>query len=198
MVGVTMVDEVEQIRPPLVARLEQALAHGRPDLVVVTAGSVRDRLGLAAHRRILSAYQLTGRLSDADGADLDSALEGTARYAILARVEKNTAYTRTQGGVRLGNTGNSYGYIKLAVATRSAEVRVTLYDLRERREVYAVVHASSIDNVPPDSIWRLPRRPVIPDLNEPRDPKFVDPVEIPGLAETLIEGFVAFVAELPR
>ena len=198
VVGVTMVDEVEQIRPPLVAEFEHALERGRPDLVVVSAGGVRDRLGLAAYRRILSAYQRTGSLLRADGAELDSVLEGTARFAVLARVEKDVLHTRMQGRVNLSNRTGSYGEVGVAVTTRHAKVRITMYDLSTRREVLAVVYTSSSENAPPDSVWRLPRRPVVPEPESAPNPRFAPPTETPGLAETLIEGFATFVEELPR
>ncbi len=198
VVGVTMVDEVEQIRPPLVAELERALERGRPDLVVVSAGSVRDRLGLADYRGILSAYQLTGKLRHSDGAKLDSVLEGTARFAVLARVEKDVLHTRMQGNVNLTNRNTSYGRVEVGVTTRQAKVRVTMYDLHARREVLAIVYASSSENAPPDSVWQLPRRPVIPTPGSAADRERYEPAETPDLAETLIEGFARFVEELPR
>src|SRR5512143_3309724 len=62
VVSIVKKEEVEQVRPPLIAALEAELARGRPDLRLIPADRVAAALGLPAYRHLLSAYQASGSL----------------------------------------------------------------------------------------------------------------------------------------
>jgi hypothetical protein len=194
VVGMTMVDEVEQIRPPLVAALEQTLGESRPDLPFRTAEAVRDSLGIPASRALLMAYQRKAKLDDATMVDLSARLPGI-RFAIVGRVEKTSEHLPPpprSGEIAYG------GPIGSRTTSRDARVRLALYDLTRRRVVLEAIYASSSENSLPDSIARLPERRRAPPPGV--DPGVaVNPLPgVPSLANALIEGFRAFAYDLPR
>jgi len=195
VVGVTMVEEVEQVRPPLIAALERVLGETRPDLPFRSAASVRDTLGLAASRKVLSAYQLDGRLDKAALTDLAKRLGGGTRFAIFGRVEKTSEHYPApprRGEIDYG------GSIGSRTTRRDARVRLTLYDLARARVAFEAVYASSSENSLPDSIASLPERRLTPPPGvDPGVPVNPQP-GVPSLAEALIEGFRAFATDLPR
>ncbi len=202
IVGVTVIEEVEQVRPPLVAALEAVMREARPDLPFRSAGEVRDSLGLPVYRRILSAYQSAGKLTEPERLELAARLGEVVRFALLARVDKNVvrfprarrAYNARYGD-RSGAASSDFG---TRAASRDARVRVTLYDLASGSEAWAADYASSSDNVLPDSVPRLPERLLVPRPGEPGELPLEPTPEAPSLARALIEGFRAFAADLPH
>ncbi|MEK7348883.1 MAG: hypothetical protein AABZ94_08420 [Candidatus Eisenbacteria bacterium] len=140
IVSVTVKEEVEQVRPPLNAALERVLRETRPDLRVKSADATRDSLGLPEYRRILSAYQLKGKLTDADRRGRALRLRGSARFALLARVDKDIVRlppNRTSSSLRYGAASPSFG---TQSASRDARVRVTIYDLETGVEAWVAVY----------------------------------------------------------
>lgn len=198
IVGVTKIDEVEQIRPPLIATLEQVLRESRPDLPFRTADTVRDSLGLSQYRRILSAYQSAGKLSDGDRGVLAARLRGSARFALLARVDKDAVRLPPARRSATGAYGAGSPQFGTRAASRDTRVRVNLYDLQTGAEAWSAIYASSTDNVLPDSVSRLPNRLLLPRQGSPMEVPIEPLPETPTLAQALIEGFRAFVADLPK
>lgn len=196
VVGVTMVDEVEQVRPPLIEALEKVLRQERPDLPFRTAASVRDSLGPAEYRRLLAAYQSEGKLTDADRGALAAKLRASARYAILARVEKDAVRLPPGGRSVFSDPGAANSTFATRAASRDARFRVTVYDLSTGSEVWAAVYASSTEHVVPDSIPPIPDKLIIRPPGDRERPPDALP-EAPSLASALVEGFRAFVADLP-
>jgi len=200
VVGVTVVDEVEQVRPPLVAALESTLATSRVDLPFRRAASVRDSLGLAAYRRILLAYQSSGTLPPVDLAELSARLGPGVRFALVARVDKNSLHVyeslRHQQESAYGMSGPMTTPPKV---TRDARVRVTLYDLADRRPAWEAVYASSSENAAPDSLVNPPRRVRFeaPGGSAVSRGAIPDAPEAPTLATALMEAFRAIAADLP-
>jgi hypothetical protein len=201
VVGVTVVDEVEQVRPPLVAALESTLATSRADLPFRRAGSVRDSLGLLAYRRILLAYQSSGTLGPADMAELGARLGPGARFALVARVEKNAV--SAFGSISRQQTESTYGMSGPMTTPprvfRDARIRVTLYDLVDRSLAWEAVYASSSKNETPDSLVNPPRRVKFeaPDASADSRGVIPDSPDAPTLAEALMEAFRALAADLP-
>lgn len=198
--SVTVVDEVEQKRPPLVAALERALAADRPDLPFRHAESVKDALGLAAYRRILSAYQSSGRLTAAEQSDLRAALGTGTRYVVLARVEKDAI---RESGRRPRTSPYEQpppAAMSFITISRDARVRVTLFDLLRSRVAFEASYASSSDNAPADSLPKPPRRPsaAVGDARVVDPPEGAPDLSAPDLADALVEAFHAFAADLPR
>lgn len=201
IVGVTVIEEVEQVRPPLVAALEAVMREARPDLPFRSAGEIRDSLGLPSYRRILSSYQSAGRLTESECRELAGRLRGRARFALLARVDKNAIRlprARRAYDQRYGQSSGAASDFGSRSASRDTRLRVTLYDLVNAREAWAAIYASSSDNVLPDSVPRLPERLIVPRPGASGALPLEPVPEAPSLARALIEGFRAFAADLPR
>jgi len=203
LVGMTVVDEVEQVRPPLVAALESTLVNSRPDLPLRRAAEIRASLGLPDYRRILLAYQSAGTLSLEELAELGSRFGSSARFALFGRVEKNSV--NVSGGrphadpSMSGMTGMSGPIVTPPDVRRDARVRFTLFDLAERGLAWEGVYASSSKQEPPDTTVNPPRRARFEaEGQSARTPEpMPDVPEAPSLAEALGEAFRALAADLP-
>jgi hypothetical protein len=201
VLGVTVVDEVEQVRPPLVAALESTLVTSRPDLPFRRAGSVRDTLGLAAYRRILFAYQSSGALAPADLGELSARLGTGARFLLVARVEKSSV--NVSGAPAKSDAQSPYGISGSMrpppSVTRDARVRIALYDLADRNTAWEAVYSSSSEHAAPDSLVNPRRRVRVEAPGGSADSRELIPEspETPSLAEALMEAFRALAADLP-
>jgi hypothetical protein len=205
LVGITVLDEVEQLRPPLVSTFEKVLAAMRPDLPIRRAVETREALGLPAYRKLLFAYQETGKLEPEQIAEIGKGIGSRTRYAILARVEKNSV--RASGVAPSPSSTTSGPPTSMPsppTLSRDARIRFTIYDLGQAREVFQATYISSSDNRTADpayapfekgppkidpntSTGRVVTRESIPDQSP----------ESPSLAEALIEGYRAFALDLP-
>jgi len=198
LVGVTVVDEVEQIRPPLVEAMERSLLYWRPDIAVTSAGRIRDQLGLPVYRRMLAGFQQSGSLTEADRVALSAALHNVARYLILARVEMDAIKARGRGTFSSSRTSGTYGSIGVGVSSRNTKVRVLLYDTAVGRTIRSAVYTSSSDFVPPAGMPAAPPRPrvILRQGYEPEPPYDPTP-HLPTLVDALLEAFRAFAQDLP-
>lgn len=191
--GVTVIEEVEQVRPPLIAGLEQVLRTDRPDLPFREAASVRGALGLPAYRRLLMAYQTTATLKPEELAEFKTALGPGTRYVLLARVDKISVSESGRPGQFAPAMANDFYAIR-----RDAKIRFTLFDLTTARAAFEGTYASSSQNTVPDSS-RVRNAPLRPGegtvLTTPR----VNPeVRTPDLAYALEEAYRDFASDLPR
>jgi hypothetical protein len=197
LVGVTMVDEVEQIRPPLVAALERAMTETRPDLALRPAATVTESLGTAESRRVLSGYQREAAVDAPTLEALSATLSSTARFALFARVDKSTVHLPPAPRP----SDYDYGPPRFTGSIRrDARVRLTLYDLARRRVAWEAVYSSSSENSLPDSLARRRDRPRIIGTRGSDDafPETTFTPETPSLAEAAMEAFRSFAADLPR
>ncbi|MEK7348882.1 MAG: hypothetical protein AABZ94_08415 [Candidatus Eisenbacteria bacterium] len=197
LVGVTVVDEVEQIRPPLVEAMERSLLYWRPDIAVTSAGRVRDQLGAPTYRRMLAGFQQSGMLTESDRAELSAALQNVARYLILARVERDAIKVRGRGTFRSSSTSGTHGSIGVGVSSRNTKVRVLLYDTEVGRTIQSAVYTSSSDFVPPEGTPPLPRPSMIPRPGQQSEPHYEPASHLPTLVDALLEAFRAFAQDLP-
>jgi hypothetical protein len=200
VVGVTVVNEVEQVRPPLVAALEAALRRYRNDVALRTVDATRDAVGLAAHRRILTGYQSSGALSEADRRELAAVLGPGVRFALLARIEKDAVHYSTPRRPGASVSGApSAGNLVSAKVWRNAMVRVSLYDLAGGRPAWDAVYASSSENARPDTMAAFVKGggSIVDAHGGPRDEPLPEPPPPPTLVEAAAEGFRAFIADLP-
>lgn len=198
LVGVTMVDEVEQVRPPLVAALERAMAETRPDLPLRPAAAVTESLGTPESRRVLAGYQREAAVDAPTLESLSGTLSATARYALFARVDKSAVHLPPAPRP----SDYEYGPPRFTGSIRrDARVRMTLYDLARRRVAWEAVYSSSSENSLPDSLVLTRRGPtrVTYDEGQPggRPDVSVTP-ETPSLAEAAMEAFRRFAGDLPR
>jgi hypothetical protein len=203
VVGVVEKEEVEQVRPPLIAALESVLRQERPDLALtlVPADSVRAALGAAAYRRLLNTYQATGTIDSLAMRAVGEALHGAVRYGVVARVVSNA--TRTSR--RSVAPGDSAGYrlvTTVLVMGRDARVVIQVYDLRAGTAVYDAQflgssEASGFGSGPGQGSFS-PNSGVtfqVPDHPRPEDEGASAP---PDLARALEEAFRSFARSLPR
>ena len=207
VVGVVEKEEVEQVRPPLIAALESVLRQERPDLALVPADSVRAVLGAAAYRRMLNTYQTGGTIDSMSIRALGEALHGAVRYGVVARVVSNA--TRTSR--RAVEPGDSAGYrlvTTVLVMGRDARVAIQVYDLRVGTPVYDAQFVGSSEASgfgpapaqgpfsPTSPVARdVPGRPRPEDLPSREDEGAPGP---PDLAHALEEAFQSFARSLPR
>ena len=198
VVGVVEKEEVEQVRPPLVAKLESVLRQERPDLTLLPADRVREALGLQAYRRVLSGYQAGGSIDSSAARSIGEALHGAARYGVLARVVSNATRTSRRQLQPVDSAG--YRLITgILVTGRDARVSIQVYDLSTGGPVYDAQFVGSSEATRYGSFRS-------PDANTgttavmgrgpgPEVERFPD---APDLASALEEAYRNFARGLPR
>ena len=203
--GVTVIEEVEQVRPPLIAGLEEVLRVDRPDLAFRDAATVREALGLARYRALLAAYQSNATLTPSELAEFKTALGAGTRYLLLARVEKIRVSESGRPGQFEPAMANNFYAIR-----RDAKIRFTLFDLTSARTAFEQSYKSSSENSVPDSSRVGAPPPPRPDsssgLQAPpparQRPRLAGDgapdVRTPDLAFALVEAYRDFAADLPR
>jgi hypothetical protein len=197
ILGVTMVDEVEQVRPPLERTLTQILESTHPGIAIRTAAAVQETLGVARTRALLNRYQQSGSLDAVSLAAIADRLEGAARYAVVARVLKTSIHLPGRprpAEVRYGTLESSWR------TRRDAQVQFTVYDLRERGIALESTYASSSENALPDSLaYRRPEGPApeITGMGGEAPPPPDSAPETPSVADAIVEACRAFATDLP-
>jgi hypothetical protein len=212
VVSVVKKEEVEQVRPPLIAALEEVLRSARPDLRLISAGRVADDMGLGTYRRILRDYQASGSLDSAGVRTLARAVDGEARYAIVARVTSD-ALRRSERGISPQDSSRYRFFRVLLVTGRDARVDVHVYDLAKRAVVYYAQYAGSAEDSRPAryglegggaaagggvTVGLGSRDAVPPGVPDSLAEQWGRYPPAPTLAGALTEAFRAFAADLPR
>lgn len=199
VLGVVKFEEPDQIRPPLVATLERTMREERRDIPLVSAERVRKALGEERYRRILLDYEYQGTLETAILRELSDSLRGTARFLLLARVEKDRMRSSARGISSSDRDVSGAGYA-MGVTGRDARVAVDLYDLTRASLVVSAKYDGSSENSKPILA------PVLPGGGSTSDavitPKGGPPEEqgfpgVPELALALEEPFRTFARTLP-
>ncbi len=198
VVGVVEKEEVEQVRPPLVAKLESVLRQERPDLTLLPADQVREAVGLPAYRKLLNVYEVGGSIDTAAARSIGEALHGAARYGVLARVVSNV--TRTSR--REFQPVDSAGYRLLTgrlVTGRDARVSIQIYDLSTGAPVYDAQFVGSSEASQYGSFRSSDANAgatsVMGRGPGPEEARFPD---APDLASALEEAYRNFARTLPR
>jgi hypothetical protein len=132
IMGVVQVDEVPEVRPPLVAALERVLRATRPDLPIVPAARVAPALDDSTERFLLLGYQIHGAADPAWLERAKPAIRPMARYALLARVET----VKVRHADRVDVSRQSPGQA-IQVTGRDVRVGVSVYDLESLALVFA-------------------------------------------------------------
>lgn len=132
IVSVVQVDEVPEVRPPLIAALERVLRATRPDLSIVPAAKIASALDDSTERFLPLGYQIHGAADPAWLERAKPAIRPMARYALLARVET----VKVRHVDRTDPTGESPdGAIR--VTGRDVRVEVSIYDLESLAVAFA-------------------------------------------------------------
>jgi hypothetical protein len=211
VVSVVKKEEVEQVRPPLIAALERTLGQERPELRLVPADRVSEDLGLETYRRILRAYQVRGTLDSSAVRTLARELGGEARYAVLGRVFSDAVRTSERGIPRQDKSEYRY-FDTMLVTGRDARVDLRVYDLAKEAVVFHAQYVGSAEEARParyglegggagSGTVALPSGPRdgvpsdVPDSLVERGGQYP---AVPPLATALEEAFRAFAADLPK
>lgn len=210
VLGVVQVEEVAQVRPPLVAALERVLAAARSDIPLVPAARARGALPDSVERLFLLGYQMRGTPDEALFATVAKTALASARYGILARVESAPIrYGSRQ--VMTGLPGEERREVQVRVTGRDAHVSVSIYDLTTRALVFGAKYVGSSDEAPnfrptgEDSLAPPPPPPVhvdpgvragtIPGPGE--DPSRLGFPEAPPVARAAEASFLLMARDLP-
>jgi len=152
VVGVVQVDEIPDVRPPLIAALERVLHATRPDLTIVPAARVTPALDDSTERFLLLGYQMHGAADPAWLGRAKPAIRPLARYALLARVEAVKVRHSDRVDVAEQTAGTP-----IQVTGRDVRVGVNLYDLDTMKLVFAGEYwgskedaRSMVDPAPPE------------------------------------------------
>src|SRR5690349_5193909 len=151
IVSVVQVDEIPDVRPPLIAALERVLRATRPDLTIVPAARVAPALDDSTERFLLLGYQMHGTVDPAWLERAKPAIRPMARYALLARVEAVKVRHSDRVDVAEQNAGQA-----ISVTGRDVRVKVTLYDLESLALVFAGEYWGSREDVRGDMDPALP------------------------------------------
>src|SRR5881396_1365516 len=87
--GVVQVNEIPQVRPPLIGALERVLAATRSDIRLIPAARAQATFDDSTSRLLLLGYQMHGAPEAVWLARAADSLRGVARYGVLARVESD-------------------------------------------------------------------------------------------------------------
>jgi len=203
VLGVVQVDEVPQVRPPLIEALEHVLNVTRHDLRVVPAATTHAAMGDSTTRFLLLGYQMHGR-PDPDWFErATDSLHATARYGVLARVESDALHYSGQG---LEQENPMYGspqgqQEQVRITGRDAKVSVHVFDLTTRVLVFTGTYSGSTEAAVQDTMPRTPTPPPqqqggLVVQSNPQKPQQPYP-DAPPLAKALERAFLEFARELP-
>jgi len=200
VLGVVKPQEVDQVRPPLIAMLETALSEERGDIPLLRSDAVRQLLGKEPYRRALLTYEFQGTLDSAAVRELADSLRARARFVVVARVESD----QLRYSSRETSEPDTAGVLRItvrAVTGRDARVSVQLYDLAKRALALSAKYMGSSESDIPIFTGAGPRerRPgvsvdVAPQVT-PAAQGYPDP---PELARSLEGPFRSFARELPK
>jgi len=200
VLGVVQVDEVPQVRPPLIDALERVLGVTRHDLRVVPAARAQAAMGDSTTKFLLLGYQMHGR-PDPDWFErATDSLHATARYGVLARVESDALRYSAENLLDAGPVGGQGQAEPVRVTGRDARVTVHVFDLTTRALVFTGTYSGSTRAAVQDT---MPRPTPPPQQNgglviqqSSQQPQQPFP-EAPPLARALEPAFLEFARELP-
>jgi hypothetical protein len=215
VLGVVQVEEVTQVRAPLIAASERVLRATRADVPLVAAERVQAAVADSAYRLFLLGYQMRGEPDSSWLALVAEATRGMARYGLLARVE--SAPVRYGTRVVASEVAGRQPESEVKVAGRDAHIAVQIYDLTTRRVVFSGKYVGGSDAapilrpVPPDSADAYPPplepgagpttagpAPGAPGIPGPSDsPSALGFPEAPPVARAAEAAFLIFARSLP-
>jgi hypothetical protein len=132
IVGVVQVNEVPEVRPPLIEALERVLGATRPDIPIVPASKVAPALDDSTERFLLLGYQMHGKADPEWLARASQPIRTMARFALLARVEA----VKVRHSDRVDASGTSSNGV-VQVTGRDVRVGVSIYDVKTLTLVFA-------------------------------------------------------------
>lgn len=201
VLGAVQVNEVDQVRPPLIAALDSVLGARWPGVHILRYPRVRAALDDSTARLLLLGYQLHGR---AEPLWLDRAADSlgrdSVRYGVLARVRGQRLRTDERDGDLVDESNRT---VKIRVTTRESDVSMHLYDLvtgglRFSGEFRGFAErAASSDSLPPPELppirtWSTPEDRAL----EPMTPRVGGFPAPPSLDRAVADAIMVFADSL--
>ena len=149
--GVVQVNEVPQVRPPLIEALERVLAATRSDIRVVPAARAEAAFDDSTSRLLLLGYQMHGTPDAVWFARAADSLHGIARYGVLARVESDVIRHSVRDAPPTDPTLQSRSG-RILVTGRDTRVSVNVYDLKTRGLVFGGTYRASAESAMVDTL----------------------------------------------
>jgi hypothetical protein len=149
--GVVQVNEIPQVRPPLIAALERVLAATRSDIRLVPAARAQATFDDSTSRLLLLSYQMHGAPEAVWLARAADSLRGVARYGVLARVESDVIRHSVRDAPPDDPTLRSRSG-RILVAGRDTRVSVNVYDLGTRALVFGGTYRASAESAMADTL----------------------------------------------
>ena len=199
--GVVQVNEIPQVRPPLIEALERVLAATRSDIRLVPAARAQATFDDSTSRLLLLGYQMHGAPEAVWLARAADSLRGVARYGVLARVESDV----TRNSVRdapANDPSLQSPSGRILISGRDARVSVRIYELATRAPVFDGTYRASAESASVDSM-RLSEYPERSRnqggiIVTPRTPASQQGYpEPPPLARAVEAAFLEFARSLP-
>lgn len=200
ILGVVKVNEIPQVRPPLIEALERVLVATRGDIPLTHATRVQASMDDSTTRFLLLGYQFHGTPEPNWLARAADSLGGVARYGLLARVESDV--------LRYSNRDAPYGdpalqsaSARIKVTGRDTRISVSVYDLPTRALVFSGKFSGSRESAAPDTMPMPPVQVVGGGVSigaAPREaPDAQGYPEPPPLARAVESAFLEFARTLP-
>ncbi len=147
IMGVVQVNEITQVRRPLMEALEEVLTTTRRDIPVVSAARAAAAVDDSTERLLLLSYQIHGVPGQPWLVRAANSLGGLARYGVLARVTRDKVRNSDRDAPPSVQSKSG----KILVTGRDADVSVDIYDLRTRARVFGGTYVGSAESAEEDS-----------------------------------------------
>jgi hypothetical protein len=166
VLGAVMVNEVDQVRPPLIAALDSVLAARWPEVPVHRYAWVRAALDSSTARFLLLGYQIHGQAEPQWLARAADSLRDSVRYGVLARVRRTRVRTVERDTDRADESGRP---IRVRATIVEGNVSLHLYDLGTLGLLYSGTVAGVAERDAPADSLPKPERPPIQTWTSPED-----------------------------
>jgi len=200
VMGVVQVNEIPQVRPPLIAALERVLTATRQDIPLVPAAKATAALDDSTTRFLLLSFQMQGTPEPEWFRRAADRLVALGRYGVLARVESDKLrYAVRDAPETAAGIPSPSGQIR--VTGRDAHVWVQIYDLKTRARVFEAKYVGTTEAAEPDTLPLMP--PLAPGgtvsvsgaaQSRPIEQEYPKP---PPLDRALEPAFLEFARSLP-
>ncbi|HEU5310407.1 MAG TPA: hypothetical protein VFV24_03040 [Candidatus Eisenbacteria bacterium] len=166
VLGAVQVNEVVQVRPPLIAALDTALTARWSTVPIMRYAQVRKALDDSTARFLLLGYELHGLAEPLWLGRAAHLLEDSVRYGVLARVRKQHVRTEERETDRVDK---SHREVKIRVTVLESQVSLHLYDLATRGLVMAADLTGYAERTATSDSLPTPERPPLRDWSTPED-----------------------------
>ena len=196
VLGAVMVNEVDQVRPPLIAALDSVLAARWPGVPVRRYARVRSALDDSTARFLLLGYQLHGQAEPLWLSRAGASLRDSVRYGVLARVRRTRVRTVERDSDRADESGKP---IRVRATIVEGDVALHLYDLVTNGLLYSRTVAGEAERDAPSDSLLKPERPPLQTWStpesraaEPMQPQITLFPEPPSPARAVAGAMAAF------